>query len=103
MELKKITLEAQGSVVPVFGPGCMCTTSFEERNMSGLADEQVAIATIHRSLESGGNFPDTADPYGSFKNEQLIAKAIEGNRDKYIIATKFGWEIDDNDMFPTIF
>ncbi|EDM34214.1 aldo/keto reductase [Pedobacter sp. BAL39] len=65
--------------------------------MYGSADEGEAIATIHRSLELGGNFLDTADLYGPFKNEQLIAKAIQGNRDKYIIASKFGWEIDDND------
>src|SRR5690606_8129319 len=70
---------------------------FEDGNMYGEADEQEAIATIHRSLELGGNFLDTADLYGPFKNEQLIAKAIAGNRDKYIIATKFGWETDDND------
>jgi len=82
--------------VPVTGLGCMGMTGFEEGNMYGPADEQEAIATIHRSLELGGNFLDTADLYGPFKNEQLIAKAIVGNRDKYIIATKFGWEIDDN-------
>ncbi|WP_233632469.1 aldo/keto reductase [Parapedobacter sp. ISTM3] len=94
--MKKINLGSQGLVVPVIGLGCMGMTGFEEGNMYGEADEQEAIATIHRSLELGGNFLDTADLYGPFKNEQLIAKAIDGNRDKYIIATKFGWEIDDN-------
>jgi len=97
MEIKKINLGNQGLVVPVMGLGCMGMTGFEEANMYGEADEQEAIATIHRSLELGGNFLDTADLYGPFKNEQLIANAIAGNRDKYIIATKFGWEIDDND------
>ena len=76
----------------------MGMTGFGDANMYGPADEQEAIATIHRSLELGGNFLDTADLYGPFKNEQLIAKAIEGNRDQYIIATKFGWEIDDNEQ-----
>jgi len=97
MDINKITLGSQGLVVPAIGLGCMGMTGFEEGNMYGKADEHEAIATIHRSLELGGNFLDTADLYGPFKNEQLIAKAISGNRSKYIIATKFGWEIDDND------
>lgn len=97
MEIKKITLGNQGLTVPVLGLGCMGMTGFQEANMYGPADEQEAIATIHRSLELGGNFLDTADLYGPFKNEQLIAKAIKNNRDKYILASKFGWEIDDND------
>lgn len=96
MEIKTVTLGSQGLVVPIIGLGCMGMTGFEEGNMYGEADEQEAIATIHRSLESGGNFLDTADLYGPIKNEQLIAKAIKGNRSNYIIATKFGWEIDDN-------
>lgn len=96
MKMKQINLGSQGLIVPVTGLGCMGMTGFEEGNMYGPADEQEAIATIHRSLELGGNFLDTADLYGPFKNEQLIAKAIVGNRDKYVIATKFGWEIDDN-------
>ena len=94
--MKTITLGNQGLVVPVIGLGCMGMTGFEDRNIYGPADEKEAIATIHRSRELGGNFLDTADLYGPFKNEQLIAKAINGKRDKFIIATKFGWEIDDN-------
>ncbi|QNF34779.1 aldo/keto reductase [Adhaeribacter swui] len=97
MEMQKIKLGNQGLSVPVIGLGCMGMTGFEEANTYGEADEQEAMATIHRSLELGGNFLDTADLYGPLKNERLIAKAIKGNRDKYIIATKFGWEIDDND------
>ncbi|WP_317040090.1 aldo/keto reductase [Pustulibacterium marinum] len=94
--MKKINLGSEGLVVPNIGLGCMGMTGFEDANMYGEADEQEAIATIHKSLELGGNFLDTADLYGPFKNEQLIAKAIQGSRDKYIIATKFGWEINDN-------
>ena len=96
MKIKQIELGSQGLVVPMIGLGCMGMTGFEEGHMYGPADEQEAIATIHRSLELGGNFLDTADLYGPLKNEQLIAKAIAGKRDQYILATKFGWEIDDN-------
>lgn len=95
--MKTIALGSQGLIVPQIGLGCMGMTGFEEGNMYGPADEREAIATIHRSLELGGNFLDTADLYGPFKNEQLISKATAGNRDQYIIATKFGWEIDDNE------
>ncbi|GGE70383.1 aryl-alcohol dehydrogenase-like predicted oxidoreductase [Pedobacter psychrotolerans] len=96
MEIKKIKLGNQGLIVPVMGLGCMGMTGFEEADMYGKADEKEAIATIHRSRELGVNFLDTADLYGPLKNEQLIAKAIDGHRNDYIIATKFGWEIDDN-------
>lgn len=98
MKLNQIKLGSQGLIIPNIGLGCMGMTGFGDANMYGPADEQEAIATIHRSLELGGNFLDTADLYGPFKNEQLISKAIEGNRDQYIIATKFGWEIDDNEQ-----
>ena len=83
MELKKIALGSAGLEVVPIGLGCMGMTGFEEAHMYGPADEQEAIATIHRSLELGGNFLDTADLYGPLKNEQLIARAIAGNRDKY--------------------
>lgn len=96
MEIKQIKLGSQGLTVPLIGLGCMGMTGFEEGHMYGPANEQEAIATIQRSLELGGNFLDTADLYGPLKNEQLIAKAISGKRDQYILATKFGWEIDDD-------
>ncbi len=95
--MNKVKLGNQGLIVPNLGLGCMGMTGFEDANMYGKADEKEAIATIHRSLELGGNFLDTADLYGPFKNEQLIAKAIGTDREKYIIATKFGWEINDSD------
>lgn len=96
MNLNKIQLGNQGLLIPNIGLGCMGMTGFEDAHMYGEADENEAIATIHRSLELGGNFLDTADLYGPFKNEQLIAKAIGKNRDQYVIATKFGWEINDD-------
>ncbi|WP_057936730.1 aldo/keto reductase [Algoriphagus resistens] len=96
MDIKKIALGSQGLIVPKIGLGCMGMTGFGEGNMYGKVDEKEAVATIHRSFELGGNLLDTADLYGPLKNEQLIAKAIKGNRGNYLIATKFGWEIDDN-------
>lgn len=95
--MNKVKLGNQGLIVPNLGLGCMGMTGFEDSHMYGEADEKEATATIHRSLELGGNFLDTADLYGPFKNEQLIAKAIGTDREKYIIATKFGWEINDSD------
>ncbi|UFH31077.1 aldo/keto reductase [Chryseobacterium sp. C-71] len=98
MKLNQVKLGSQGLIIPNIGLGCMGMTGFGDADMYGKTDEKEAIATIHRSLELGGNFLDTADLYGPFTNEQLIAKAIEGNRDQYILATKFGWEIDDNEQ-----
>ncbi|RZS69215.1 aldo/keto reductase [Pseudobacter ginsenosidimutans] len=96
--MKTVKLGSQGLEVPRLGLGCMGMTSLAGMEIYGKADEAEAIATIHRSLRLGGNFLDTADLYGPLLNEQLIAKAINGNRSKYIIATKFGFEIDDNDQ-----
>ncbi|MES2486698.1 MAG: aldo/keto reductase [Bacteroidota bacterium] len=98
MSIKKVNLGSQGLVVPAVGLGCMGMTTMAGANIYGQADENEAIATIHRSLELGGNFLDTADLYGPFLNERLIAKAITGNRHSYTIATKFAWEIDENEQ-----
>lgn len=93
--LKKVKLGSQGLVVPAVGLGCMGMTTIAGADIYGKADESESIATIHRSLELGGNFLDTADLYGPMLNERLVAKAIKENRSKYIVATKFGYEIDD--------
>ena len=98
MSIKQFKLGSQGLTVPNIGLGCMGMTQIAGADIYGKADESEAIKTIHRSMELGGNFLDTADLYGPLLNERLIAKAIKGNRDSYIIATKFGFEIDDNEQ-----
>ncbi|WP_419800933.1 aldo/keto reductase [Mucilaginibacter sp.] len=96
--IEKTKLGSQGLVVPLIGLGCMGMTKIAGMDIYGQSDEAESIATIHRSLELGGNFLDTADLYGPLLNERLVAKAIKGNREKYIIATKFGYEIDDKEQ-----
>lgn len=93
--IKQVNLGSQGLVIPTIGLGCMGMSKMNGTGVYGKADEKESISTIHRSFELGGNFLDTADIYGNGENERLVAKAIAGNRDKYIIATKFGVEIDD--------
>jgi aryl-alcohol dehydrogenase-like predicted oxidoreductase len=97
-QIQKTKLGSQGLVVPAIGLGCMGMTTIAGADIYGKADEAESIATIHRSLELGGNFLDTADLYGPLLNERLIAKAIKGKRSAYIIATKFGFEVDDNEQ-----
>jgi aryl-alcohol dehydrogenase-like predicted oxidoreductase len=98
-QMKTRKLGKQGLEIPMIGLGCMGMSSFASTgDIYGKADEQESIATILRSLELGGNFLDTADLYGPFANERLISKAIRGQRDQFILASKFGFEIDDNEQ-----
>jgi aryl-alcohol dehydrogenase-like predicted oxidoreductase len=97
-KMKRIKLGSQGLEVPVEGLGCMGMTTIAGGDIYGKADESESIATIHRALELGIDFLDTADLYGPLLNERLIAKAIKGKREQFTIATKFGFEIDDNEQ-----
>jgi aryl-alcohol dehydrogenase-like predicted oxidoreductase len=78
-------LGTQGLDVSALGLGCMGMSEFY-----GTTDESEAIATIHRALELGIDFLDTADMYGRGANERLVGKAIGDRRDKMVLATKFG-------------
>jgi aryl-alcohol dehydrogenase-like predicted oxidoreductase len=95
--LKKVALGSQGLEVAVEGLGCMGMTTLAGMHVYGTANEAESIATIHRALELGVNLLDTADLYGPMLNERLVGKAIAGRRDQYTIATKFGYEIDDQE------
>ena len=77
--------------VSSMGLGCMGMSEFY-----GTGDEDAAIATIHRALELGVTFLDTADMYGPFTNEKLVGRAIAGRRDEVVLATKFGNERDED-------
>lgn len=67
----------------------------------GPGDEQESIATIHRALDLGLDFFDTAEVYGPFVNEELLGRALKGRRDQAVIATKFGFRIEDGKITGT--
>ncbi len=87
------TLGSQGLTVSTLGLGLMSMSASygtaEER------DERESIATIHRAIELGCTFLDTAEVYGPFTNEELAGRALDGKRDRVIIATKFGFKIEN--------
>jgi aryl-alcohol dehydrogenase-like predicted oxidoreductase len=94
--LARRTLGTQGLAVSALGLGCMSMSHAygapEER------DERESIATIHRALDLGVTFFDTAEMYAPFPNEELVGRALAGRRDDVVIATKFGFRIENGAM-----
>ncbi|HEU5250592.1 MAG TPA: aldo/keto reductase [Thermoanaerobaculia bacterium] len=88
--LKKRRLGREGLEVSELGLGCMGMSQ-----SYGAADERESIATIHRAVELGVTFFDTAEVYGPFKNEKLLGRALKVRRRDVIVATKFGFRIVD--------
>lgn len=83
-------LGQQGLTVSAVGLGCMgMSTAY------GEADQAESVATLQRAIELGVNFFDTAEVYGPYTNETLLGQALQGRREQVIIATKFGFRIED--------
>src|SRR5476649_2808044 len=83
--MKKRKLGNEGLEVSTIGLGCMGMSEFY-----GSTNDPESLSTIHRALDLGVNFLDTADMYGPFKNEELVGRAIRGRRQSVVVATKFG-------------
>ncbi|HZR15954.1 MAG TPA: aldo/keto reductase [Verrucomicrobiae bacterium] len=83
--MEKRQLGRTGLTVSALGLGCMGMSEFY-----GPRDEHESVATIHRALDLGVNFLDTADMYGPYTNEELVGRAIRDRRDQVVLATKFG-------------
>jgi aryl-alcohol dehydrogenase-like predicted oxidoreductase len=93
MTLSTRKLGSQGLEVSAIGLGCMgMSISY------GPADESESIATLHRAIDLGCTFFDTAENYGPFANEELLGRAFKGQRDQVVIATKFGARSEGNRM-----
>ena len=89
-------LGTQGLQVSALGLGCMGMSQ-----SYGVPDDRESIATLHRALELGVTLFDTAEAYGPFTNEVLLGSALEGRRDEVVLATKFGFRIEGNQLAGT--
>lgn len=96
MTLSKRKLGSQGLEVSAIGLGCMGMSQ-----SYGPADERESIATLHRSIELGCTFFDTAQVYGPLTNEELLGRAFKGKRDEVVIATKFGFRFEGGKQIGT--
>jgi aryl-alcohol dehydrogenase-like predicted oxidoreductase len=86
-----------GLEVSALGLGCMPMAGIGD-NMYGKADHRECIATLERAMELGVTFFDTAEVYGPHVNEELLGQAIRGRRERLVIATKFGFRIEDGQI-----
>jgi len=96
MTLGKRRLGNQGLEVSAIGLGCMVMSS-----SYGPADEAESFATLYRAIELGCTFMDTAEVYGPFRNEELLGRALKGRREEVVLATKFGFRIEDGRQIGT--
>lgn len=85
-----------GLTVSELGLGCMSMSGMY--GTAGERNETESIAVIHRALELGMTFLDTAEVYGPYSNEELVGKALKGRREQAVVATKFGFKIEDGKM-----
>src|SRR5512142_470155 len=91
--LGKRRLGRQALEVSELGLGCMGMSQ-----SYGTPDDAESVATVHRALELGVTFFDTAEVYGPFHNEELLGRALRGRRDGVVVATKFGFRIEGGKM-----
>jgi aryl-alcohol dehydrogenase-like predicted oxidoreductase len=89
-------LGRQGLEVSALGLGCMGMSQ-----SYGVPDDKESIATLHRAIELGVTFLDTAEAYGPFTNEELLGRALKGRRDSVILATKFGFRFEGGQLVGT--